>query len=115
VAVYKQGEHVFIPFCRGESVLDRQGGPRLYKTKEAYVKHYGEWENIELVEYAPVVEAEWIDVTIPGQITCGGNPVYACGSCRAVYGSFELIPSAKYCRECGARMHMRRVEDRSNI
>lgn len=51
-------------------------------------------------------EAEWIDVTKPGQVTCGGNPVYACGRCRSVYGSHELFPSAKYCRDCGARMRL---------
>ena len=29
-------------------------------------------------------EAYWIDITKPGQITCGGNPVYACGRCGDV-------------------------------
>jgi hypothetical protein len=104
MSIYNQGDHVFIPFRDGESVLDRHHGPRLYKTREAYIRHYSERDNVELVEYAPVTEADWVDDTKPGQVTCGGNPVYACGSCGDVYGSFELFPSAKYCRECGARM-----------
>ena len=58
----------------------------------------------EEFKYSHEGVAEWIDVTEPGQITCGGNPVYACGRCRTVYGSFEIVPSAKYCKECGARM-----------
>lgn len=49
-------------------------------------------------------EAYWVDATKPGQITCGGNPVYACGRCGDIYGSHELFPSAKYCRKCGAKM-----------
>ena len=55
-------------------------------------------------EYTPIVEARWLDVTRPGQVTCGGNPVYACSNCGGVYGSHELFPTARYCRECGARM-----------
>jgi hypothetical protein len=55
-------------------------------------------------------EAFWIDVTKPGQITCGGNPVYACSRCGNVYGSYELFPSAKYCAKCGARLKMKVVE-----
>ena len=56
-------------------------------------------------------EAYWIDVSKPGQITCGGNAVYACGRCGSVYGSFELVPSAKYCRDCGARMKLKGVSE----
>ena len=58
---------------------------------------------VEALMYEPL-EASWVDVTKPGQVTCGGNPVYACGNCGDIYGSFELFPSAKYCRECGAKM-----------
>lgn len=103
---YKRGDHIFIPFYsyNGESVQNRHHEPRLYKSVKSYISHYGERDGVELVEYAPIVEAEWVDATKPGQITCGGNPVYACGRCGEVYGSFELFPSAKYCRECGAKM-----------
>ena len=55
-------------------------------------------------------EAYWIDVAKPGQITCGGNPVYACGRCGKVYGSFEIVPSAEYCSGCGARMKLKEVK-----
>jgi rubredoxin len=33
--------------------------------------------------------------------------MYACGNCGDVYGSFEIIPSAKYCKKCGARMKLK--------
>lgn len=100
----KQGEHVFILFRSGKTVLDQYNKTKTYKSKASFLKHRGERENEVLIEYAPVVEASWINVTKPGQITCGGNPVYACGRCGDIYGSFEIIPSAKYCRECGAKM-----------
>ena len=104
--IYKQGDHIFIPFKKGETLLDRQGYPRTYQSRENYYKYYGECENVELVEYAPVVEAAWVNAAKPGQITCGGNPVYACGNCGDIYGSFELFPSARYCKMCGARLRM---------
>ena len=75
-----------------------------YRSKESYIDNHGESENIELVEYVPLLEADWVDVTRPGQVTCGGNPVYACGNCGYIYGSFELFPSANYCENCGAKM-----------
>lgn len=56
-------------------------------------------------------EAYWVDVTKPGQITCGGNPVYACGRCGDVYGSHEIFPSANYCRKCGAKMKFKTGAD----
>lgn len=103
---YKQGKSIFIPFKDGETILNKRQEARMYKSRKAYEFYFKDHSNpnIELVEYVPVIEAYWIDVTKPGQITCGGNPVYACGNCGEVYGSFEIIPSAKYCKECGARM-----------
>lgn len=58
----------------------------------------------EIVRDNHIAEAGWVDVTKPGQITCGGNPVYACSRCGFVYGSFQLFPSANYCENCGAKM-----------
>ena len=58
---------------------------------------------------SPEEVAEWVDASVPGQITCGGNPVYACGKCGKIYGSHELIPSAKYCSECGVRLILPRI------
>ena len=103
--VYKRGQPIFIPFRNGETIFNKRQEARMYKTKNAFSFYFKEpLDGVELVEYVPVVEAYWVDVTKPGQITCGGNPVYACGNCGKVYGSFEIIPSAKYCEECGARM-----------
>ena len=50
-----------------------------------------------------VITMEWKDVSEPGQITCGGNPLYACGHCGHIYGSHEIYPSAPCCDNCGAR------------
>jgi hypothetical protein len=102
----KQGEHIFILFSNGKSVVDKRynGKMKTYMSIESHIKNRGKRYGEELVEYVPVVEACWEDITKPGQVTCGGNPFYACGRCGAPYGSFELFPSAKYCKECGARM-----------
>lgn len=100
----RQGDNVFILFRSGKTVTDQYRKQKLYKSRESYLKHRGERANEVLIEYTPVIEATWVDVTKPGQITCGGNPVYACGRCGDIYGSFEIFPSAKYCKECGAKM-----------
>ena len=102
----KQGEHIYILFRDGKTVNDKRykGKMKTYASKESYLGHRGVVDGDTLLEYIPIIEAYWVDVTKPGQITCGGNPVYACGNCGEVYGSFEIIPSAKYCKECGARM-----------
>ena len=86
----------------------------VYNEKHAFMCDYFSYIDViaDLVEEAieaevdkhEIVKASWIDVTKPGQATCGGNPVYACSNCGYVYGSFEIFPSAKYCRECGAKM-----------
>lgn len=102
---YKYGEHIFIPFKNGETITDSQLRPKMYKSRDAYIKYSGEKDDVELVEYAPIdeIEMEWTDVSMPGQITCGGNAVWACGRCGAIYGSHQIYPSAKYCSECGAK------------
>ena len=102
----KQGESIFILFNNGRSVSDTRykGKMKTYLSRESYFKNRCKRTDEELVEYVPVVEACWEDITKPGQVTCGGNPFYACGRCGTQYGSFEIFPSAKYCRECGARM-----------
>lgn len=53
----KQGQSVYIPFIDGESVLDSQNRPRMYKTVEQFQKSYPgiHFENPDLQEYAPVV------------------------------------------------------------
>ena len=102
----KLGESIFILFRDGKTVLDQHHKMRTYRSADSYIRNRGERKNEVLVEYTPVVEAIWVDVTRPGEVTCGGNPVYACSRCGDVYGSFELFPSAKYCRNCGAKMKL---------
>jgi hypothetical protein len=102
----KQFENIFILFCNGKSVTDPRykGKMKTYMSRESFLSNRGEKPNEVLVEYTPVVEAYWVDVTRPGQITCGGNPVYACGRCGNIYGSHRMIPDANYCEKCGAKM-----------
>ena len=102
----KLGDHIYILFRDGKTVNDRRfkGKMKTYTSLESYRDHRGNIDGDTLIKYVPVIEACWVDVTKPGQITCGGNPVYACGNCGDVYGSFEIFPSAKYCKECGAKM-----------
>lgn len=104
----KQGDSIFILFRDGKPVFDPRykGKMKTYLSIESYLKNRGEKANEVLVEYVPKVEATWVDATKPGQITCGGNPVYACGNCGDIYGSFELFPTAQYCKMCGARLRM---------
>ena len=49
------------------------------------------------------ITMEWINVAKPDQITCGGNPLYACGHCGYIYGSYEIYPSVEHCPNCGAK------------
>lgn len=102
----KQGENIFILFSDCKAIKDPRfkGKLKTYTSVKSYLSHRGKRAGETVVEYSPVVEAYWVDVTKPGQITCGGNPVLACGNCGDVYGSFEMFPSAKYCKECGAKM-----------
>ena len=104
MSVYNKGDHIFIPFKDGCSLLDRQGYSRTYKSKDNFITCYDKQDDIELVEYAPITEAVWINITTPYQAAYGDTRIYLCGSCGAVYCSSELFPSARYCRSCGARM-----------
>lgn len=55
--IIKEGQSVYIPFVNGESVLDSQNRPRMYKSIEQFKKSYPGFriKNPKLVEYAPVV------------------------------------------------------------
>ena len=103
-------EHIFIPFKDGMPMLDRQGYARTFNSVESYNKLNKSEDGVALIEYAPVVEAYWEDITEPGQVTCGGNLYYACGRCGNHYGSFSIIPRATYCENCGAKMKLRGVD-----
>ena len=58
MAIYKDSDSIFIPFKNGESLLTDRGEPRLYKSKENYIKYNGLREDIELVEYTPIKSNE---------------------------------------------------------
>ena len=64
----KRGESLFIPFENGESLLDSQLKPRIYKSVQnfdkAFPKHIFERKNIEVVEYKEVKRGYWIDLDI---------------------------------------------------
>lgn len=92
----KQGQSIYIPFVKGESVFDSQNRPRMYKSVEQFQKSYPSFrlENPELVEYAPVVHGRWGAGDMP---TYGG---YKCSVCKSNTIHFK----AKYCPNCGARM-----------
>lgn len=106
-----QGDNIFILFSKGRAMHDPRykGKMKTYMSRESYLKNHGERPDEVLLEYTPVVEAYWVDVTKPGQITCGGNPVYACGRCGHIYGSHRIIPDATYCEKCGAKMKLKGV------
>lgn len=75
-------------------------------TLSSFIK-YCDCIGIDLVEVIRGAEktGHWVESpTGRGMFTCGGNPVYECSECGYVYGSFEIYPSAKYCRDCGVRM-----------
>jgi hypothetical protein len=54
----KHFESIFIPFQNGHVVLDTKNKPRMYKSREAFEKHFPkdeyDIEGLELVEYAEV-------------------------------------------------------------
>ena len=58
----KKGETILIPFRNGQSITDSQLKPRIYKTREAFEKHFpGHYlgkNGVELVEYAEVVRCK---------------------------------------------------------
>lgn len=55
----KRGETVFFPFKNGETCTDSQHKPRMYKTVQAFDRHfYHSKDGVELVEYAEVVRCK---------------------------------------------------------
>lgn len=101
----KKGESIYIPFIDGESVLDSQNRPRMYKSVEQFKKSYPGYREgapNELVEYAPVVRGRWIDYSEPNE---DGNCQCYCSNCYAgdVQRVGEKVP---YCWKCGAKMDL---------
>lgn len=94
----KEGQSIYIPFVDGESVLDSQNKPRMYKSVEQFERSYPRFrlEVPELVEYVPVVHGKWI--------FCGEdrwNDCYLCSKCGKIN-----IDDSKYCPNCGAKMDL---------
>lgn len=104
----ERGESIFIPFRDGQSILDSQLRPRMYKTTEAFQKkfprHYMGTEGIELVEYAPVAHGRWVG-TADGY--ADGELVYdmwECSECGYDADGADEKPDWNYCPNCGAKM-----------
>ena len=55
-----KGESIYIPFKSGKSITDSQSKPRMYKSKEAFEKHFRSAENVEIVEYVPKEETHTV-------------------------------------------------------
>ena len=98
----KQGQSIYIPFVKGESVFDSQNRPRMYKSVEQFQKSYPSFrlENPELVEYAPVVHGRW------EWDTSGLYPKPLCNRCgeEPWRKSNHQSDLPNYCPNCGARM-----------
>ena len=103
-----KGRSVFFVFKNGVSQLDCQNRPRMYKSIEQFkgkFPNYGH-EDVELVEYAPVVHGEWV------WNTKGLFPKPLCSRCnhepyRASNHNSDL---PNYCPNCGAKMDGKAVE-----
>lgn len=58
----KRGDSFFIPFRNGQSILDSQCRPRMYKSlqnfSKSYPSHYLGTQNIEMAEYVEVVHCK---------------------------------------------------------
>ncbi len=62
-----EGESIYIPFRNGRSINDTKHKARMYRTLEAFQRHfpgdeYGT-DEVVLLEYAPVVHGRWIPVS----------------------------------------------------
>ena len=115
----KRGESLFIPFRNGQSIMDSQLKPRMYKSMQNFAKafpthNYGT-ENIEVVEYAEVKHGEWKLVSETHQMFDDVDEIFfvECPFCqRREYVEFDLdiIKMFEYAREhylycnCGAKM-----------
>ena len=105
--ILKYGESIYIPFLDGESVLDSQNRPRMYKSKEKFDESYP-WHREKspvLVEYAPVAQGMWLNEDFPNKAATV-NDFAICSVCgetshKAEHGYAIL---SKYCPNCGAKM-----------
>ena len=109
----KQGQHIFIAFQNGESVLDSQLRPRMYKSVEQFKKSFPgrEQGEVELVEYAPTLTPP----NEPLSVLVNDEPDreyidYICPRCKDIISQrrrgqrMETVYQCKYHDNCGQRM-----------
>lgn len=69
-----KGESIFIPFRDGRNIPYTNTRPRIYKTPEIFQKYFPggmEKEEIELVEYAPIVRCGDCKHFVRVDVDCG--------------------------------------------
>ena len=94
----KRGESVFFPFRNGKTCPDSQNKPRMYKTVQAFDRHFTyRIDGVELVEYAEVVRCK--DCKHRGDYHC---PMYYDELIESDYDDY---------RECDLLEHDRTTDD----
>ena len=94
------GESIYIPFRDGRSINDTQNRARMYRSPEAFERHFPEYERegaVALLVYRPVVQGRWI--VKEHSAPYGGFHLFHCSECDS--------PNAQernYCPNCGADM-----------
>ena len=92
----KEGQSVYIPFVDGESVVDGNFATRVYTSKASFKKNYRDWDDPELVEYAPVKYGEWTPIYDDIDGALEGWTHEDCGR--------TTNEASEYCPTCGAYM-----------
>ena len=113
-ARFAKGSSLFFLFRHGYSVQDSQYKPRYYLNRDRAASHSKEacGTVCEIVEYAPVIHAEWEWFD-----ELNGNPLegqdrdwgWRCSACKTWLPNGDTYdpdrkPNLKYCPECGAKM-----------
>lgn len=97
-----EGESLYIPFRNGRSINDTQNRARMYRTPEAFQRHFPGYEfhanEVVLLEYAPVVHGRWKPNIINNYGIKHKN-----GFNATCCGGWNYMPT-KYCPNCGASM-----------
>ena len=99
---FEKGTHLYFPFKNGLTVQDSQRKPRYYLTKESLQNNLNESDYSEVVEYAPVVHARWIET---GYYSSSKNPIYICSACHKEVED-RYIKNHESCLHCGAKMDL---------
>ena len=69
--MFKQGEHIYFAFLNGKAALDSQHRPRMYKSRKNFESAARRYliESAELVEYAPIAQADLPHFSAPSKET----------------------------------------------